>query len=63
MLEWVKIGIPFENIYKKYQIFTGIVYFGVMKKFAYRTEDSVGGAGGASAPPLFLPSPGIFALN
>ena len=40
MLEWVKIGIPFENIHKKYQIFTGIVYFGVMKKFAYRTEDS-----------------------
>ena len=44
MLEWVKIGIPFENIHKKYQIFTGIVYFGVMKKFAYRTEDSEGGA-------------------
>ena len=40
MLESVKIGIPNENIYKEYQIFTGIVFFGVMKKFAYRTEDS-----------------------
>ena len=42
MLEWVKIGIPFENVFKKYQILTGIVSFGVMKKFAYRTEDSAG---------------------
>ena len=26
-------------------------------------DAKLGGAGGASAPPLFLPSPGIFALN
>ena len=48
MLEWVEIGIPFENVFKKYQILTGIVSFGVMKKFAYRTEDSVGACMGNS---------------
>ena len=32
-------------------------------KYSIIIGAKLGGAGGASAPPLFLPSPGIFALN
>ena len=32
--------IPLNNTHKKCHILKGIVFFGVMKKFANRTEDS-----------------------
>ena len=39
-MEWVEISIFFDNTHKKYHIIAGISSFVVMKKFAYRTEDS-----------------------